>query len=73
MSRNFQSWKTGVFEETVNGITVGYFVGWKGRRHTGARNIREGLYFETAKQAIDYRDHMEDSRVMLSRNMKQIA
>ena len=54
--------KLGVFEETVRGIVVGYFVGWQYRYGGGARNIRADLYFPTAESALAFRDSIEDAR-----------
>lgn len=72
--REIFAWnKTGVFEETVNGIVVGYFVGWAGKWGDYARNIRAGLYFKTAAEAIEYRDAMENKRKLMNTNLRQIA
>lgn len=66
-------WQTGVFEKQVNGITLGYFVGWnlKGTRKK-ARNIRQGLFFDTPSKAIAFRDSLEKRRDMVATDI-QIA
>lgn len=72
--RKLDMWnKTGVFRETINGITVGFFVGWRNRWGAGARNIRAGQYFETADAAIAWRDDMEARRKPMHSEFEQIA
>ncbi len=45
----------------VNGVTVGYVVGW---RHNGGgfSNIRAGLMFETPEQAIEFWHTIQNNR-----------
>jgi hypothetical protein len=70
----FDTWhQTGVFRETVNDVTVGYFVGWRYRYGGRARNIREGLYFKPPESATEWRDNMENNRKPLWREHTQIA
>lgn len=66
--------KTGVFVERVNGIVVGYFVGWRYWWSDGrARNIRAGLYFSTPAAAVEFRDSLEDNRTSMIAEQEQIA
>ena len=66
-------WNTGVFQKTVNGITVGYFVGWRYHwEKAKARNIRQGLFFDTPGDAIAFRDSLEKRCDMVATDI-QIA
>jgi hypothetical protein len=67
-------YRPGVFRYDVHGVTVGYFVGWRHRYGSGARNIREGQYFRTVEDAIAWRDAMERNRNGgMFREIEQIA
>lgn len=55
--------QTGVFAKRVNGVVVGYFVGWRQGWDNGrARNIRAGQFFQTPENATRWRDEMEKRR-----------
>jgi len=54
--------QTGVFAKRVNGVIVGYFVGWRMHWSNRARNIRAGQFFKTSVEAIEWRDAMERRR-----------
>jgi len=54
--------QTVVARKTVNGITVGYVVGWKSPYMDFVRNIRADLYFKTEREARRFHDKLEKSR-----------
>ena len=64
--------ETGIFRRSVNGITVGYFVGWRYILSDGARNIRAGLYFDSPEDAKAFRERLEARRHMFAKD-EQIA
>jgi len=63
----------GVFELVVCGTVCAYFVGWRQRWGDRGRNIRAGLYFSTAEEAIKFRDNIENKREWVIDEHKQIA
>jgi len=69
----FPRYQTGVFRYKVNGNTVGFFVGWKRRYGEVARNIRGGLYFDSAEKAIAFHDSLEKRPVRYFVEHEQIA
>lgn len=63
----------GVFELRVCDTVCAYFVGWRFRWVGRARNIRAGLYFSTAEEAINFRDNIENNRKWVIDEHNQIA
>jgi hypothetical protein len=54
--------QTVVARKTVNGITVGYLVGWKSHWHNFVRNIRADLYFNSENEARRFQTQLEKER-----------
>lgn len=77
--KHFSRWRLGVFQKKVNDVTVGYYVGWRYYCYIGtpdrkaARNIREGLFFDTPEAAIAFRDSIENGRRDIIATDTQIA
>lgn len=73
-SRHFNPYQLGVFELRVCGTICAYFVGWGGKwDYQRARNIRAGLYFPTADDAVEFRDKIENARKVFIDDHRQIA
>jgi hypothetical protein len=51
--------QTVVAKKLVNGVCVGYLVGWKSYHYDTVRNIRENLFFKTAEDANEFRKQLE--------------
>lgn len=71
-----------VARKTVEGVTIGYVVGWRTRwKHywgvqSGGvtfRSVREGLIFKTQKKAEEFRDKIEEKRVQETKEFEILS